>query len=151
MEIHKEMKRKIERLVSIYCKNHRIPYEWQHDILQDVFLAQTKKGQFTDTFINRRIVDSLRNRLGRNAHRSFEQTKDPVFWKKHRFHTEDMENRIFAQQLISLLNEKEKRIIQAMYFEGALQMEVADELGYHESRISQLHSEICAKLRAAIG
>jgi RNA polymerase sigma factor for flagellar operon FliA len=60
----------------------------------------------------------------------------------------DLSDRLSAA--IEALPERERLVVTLYYYEGLLLRDIADTLGVTESRVSQLHSKIIVKLRAAL-
>lgn len=63
---------------------------------------------------------------------------------------EDLMNRLFIQQLLEGLDEKEKRLIQLRYFDNVTQTEVARQLGISQVQVSRLEKKILVSLRKNI-
>ncbi|MCL2425528.1 MAG: FliA/WhiG family RNA polymerase sigma factor [Oscillospiraceae bacterium] len=62
----------------------------------------------------------------------------------------EKEKRAVLVQVIDELPEKERTVITLYYYEGLLLKEIADILSVTESRISQIHSKVLAKMRAKL-
>jgi RNA polymerase sigma factor for flagellar operon FliA len=52
---------------------------------------------------------------------------------------EDIEMRLMVGGALGALDDRARRIICAIYLEGRVQQDIADELGITESRVSQIH------------
>ena len=52
-------------------------------------------------------------------------------------------------QSLSMLNNRERRLIECYYYQSYTFKQIAVEFQVTESRISQLHSQICGKLKRA--
>jgi RNA polymerase sigma factor for flagellar operon FliA len=61
---------------------------------------------------------------------------------------QDLSDRLTAA--IEALPERERLVVTLYYYEGLMLHDIADVLGVTESRISQMHSKIIVKLRAAL-
>ena len=59
----------------------------------------------------------------------------------------DKENKRLLIEVIDALSEKERLVITLYYYEGLLLREIADMLQVTESRVSQIHSKVLAKMR----
>jgi len=59
----------------------------------------------------------------------------------------DKEKKEILAQVIDTLPEKERLVITLYYYEGMLLKEIADILQVTESRVSQIHSKVLAKMR----
>jgi len=53
-------------------------------------------------------------------------------------------------ELIDSLPEKERLVITLYYYEGLLLKEIAEILQVTESRVSQIHSKVLAKMRTKL-
>ena len=62
----------------------------------------------------------------------------------------DKEKRAMLAEVIDSLPEKERLVITLYYYEGLLLKEIADILQVTESRVSQIHSKVLAKMRARL-
>jgi len=62
----------------------------------------------------------------------------------------EKEKKAVLVQVIDELPEKERIVITLYYYEGLLLKEIADILSVTESRISQIHSKVLAKMRARL-
>jgi RNA polymerase sigma factor for flagellar operon FliA len=62
---------------------------------------------------------------------------------------EKEKKRILAE-VIDALPEKERMVITLYYYEGLLLKEIADILQVTESRVSQIHSKVLAKMRTKL-
>jgi RNA polymerase sigma factor for flagellar operon FliA len=58
------------------------------------------------------------------------------------------ERSAMLRDLLSRLPEREARVIRGLYFEGRRAVDIAEELGIHPSRVSQLESAALARLKA---
>ena len=62
----------------------------------------------------------------------------------------EKEKKELLTQVIEALPEKERLVITLYYYEGLLLKEIADILQVTESRVSQIHSKVLAKMRAKL-
>jgi len=62
----------------------------------------------------------------------------------------EKEKKAVLVQVIDELPEKERIVITLYYYEGLLLKEIADILSVTESRVSQIHSKVLAKMRAKL-
>ena len=62
----------------------------------------------------------------------------------------DKEKREILTEMIDALPEKERLVISLYYYEGLLLKEIADILQVTESRVSQIHSKVLAKMRTKL-
>jgi len=62
----------------------------------------------------------------------------------------EKEKKAVLVQVIDELPEKERTVISLYYYEGLLLKEIADILCVTESRVSQIHSKVLAKMRAKL-
>jgi len=62
----------------------------------------------------------------------------------------DKEKKELLAQVIDALPEKERLVITLYYYEGLLLKEIADMLQVTESRVSQIHSKVLAKMRTKL-
>jgi len=62
----------------------------------------------------------------------------------------EKEKKAVLVQVIDELPEKERIVITLYYYEGLLLKEIADVLSVTESRVSQIHSKVLAKMRAKL-
>ena len=60
---------------------------------------------------------------------------------------EEAVNRMYISQLLSHLNEQEKKLIEMRYFENKTQTAVAQVLGISQVQVSRLEKKILEKLR----
>lgn len=63
---------------------------------------------------------------------------------------EELLNRMMVEQLMSLLDEKEKRLIQMRYYEDRTQREVAEHLGISQVQVSRMEKKILLGLRSHV-
>ena len=62
----------------------------------------------------------------------------------------DQETKRLLKDMVDLLPEKERRIIELYYYSELTYKEIAQILGISVSRISQLHTKAITKLKAGI-
>ena len=62
----------------------------------------------------------------------------------------EKEKKELLMEVIDALPEKERLVITLYYFEGLLLKEIADILQVTESRVSQIHSKVLARMRAKL-
>ena len=62
----------------------------------------------------------------------------------------EKEKKRLLAEVIDALPEKERMVITLYYYEGLLLKEIADILHVTESRVSQIHSKVLAKMRAKL-
>ena len=60
---------------------------------------------------------------------------------------EELMNRLFLQQLLNSLEERDKQLIILRYFENKTQTQVAEILGISQVQVSRLEKKILASLR----
>jgi RNA polymerase sigma factor for flagellar operon FliA len=60
------------------------------------------------------------------------------------------ERKELLKDVIDTLPEKERLVITLYYYEGLLLKEIADILQVTESRVSQIHSKVLAKMRTKL-
>ena len=60
-------------------------------------------------------------------------------------------DRVMTEQLLSALNERDRRIIEARYFEQKPQREIAEEIGVSQVQVSRLEKQILKRLRGMLG
>ena len=58
--------------------------------------------------------------------------------------------RIALREAISMLGEREKRILALRFFDGKTQMEVASEVGISQAQVSRLEKNAISSIRKAI-
>ena len=54
-------------------------------------------------------------------------------------------------EVLQLLSERERKLIEGYYYKGWTFRKIGEELGITESRVSQLHKEIIGKMRKIVG
>ena len=62
----------------------------------------------------------------------------------------EKEKKVILTQIIDALPEKERLVITLYYYEGMLLKEIAEVLQVTESRVSQIHSKVLAKMRSKL-
>ena len=62
----------------------------------------------------------------------------------------EKEKKVILTQIIEALPEKERLVITLYYYEGMLLKEIAEVLQVTESRVSQIHSKVLAKMRTKL-
>ena len=60
-------------------------------------------------------------------------------------------DRVMTEQILSALDERERRIIEARYFEQLPQREIAEEIGVSQVQVSRLEKRILTRLRRMFG
>lgn len=63
---------------------------------------------------------------------------------------EDLLNRMMVEQLMKLLDEKEKKLIRMRYYEDRTQREVAEALGISQVQVSRMEKKILLGLRSHV-
>ncbi len=63
---------------------------------------------------------------------------------------EDLLNRMMVEQLMKLLDEKEKKLIRMRYYEDRTQREVAEHLGISQVQVSRMEKKILLGLRSHV-
>lgn len=61
--------------------------------------------------------------------------------------SEEIENRLLLEKLLSELDERERKLIRLRYFENRTQMQVAGDLGMSQVQVSRLEKKVLLRLR----
>ena len=63
--------------------------------------------------------------------------------------SDEIVNKLLLEKLLSVLDEREKHLIQLRYFENKTQMQVAGKLGMSQVQVSRMEKKVLLRLRQA--